>query len=57
MAAEDVLRAPVTREGGNSRLPRLMPIVESRLRRMFTEGDIGASTGSVVGAPELRPKK
>jgi hypothetical protein len=34
-AAEEVLRDPVTKEGGNSRFAKLMPIVERRLRRMM----------------------
>ena len=34
--AEEVLGAPVTRSGANSRHTRLMPITQRRLRRLLT---------------------
>jgi hypothetical protein len=56
-ATEDVLSAPVTKEGGNSRRSKLMPIVESRLRRMFTDATSALLPAALLGAPELRPEK
>jgi hypothetical protein len=56
-AAEDVLGAPVTKEGSNSRRSRLMPIVESRLRRMFTDATSALLPAALLAGPELRPEK
>jgi hypothetical protein len=56
MAAEDVLGAPVTKEGGNSRRSKLMPIVERRLRHMFTEATSALLPGALLAAPKLGPE-
>jgi hypothetical protein len=56
-AAEQVLGAPVTKEGGNSRRSKLMPIVESRLRRMFTDATSALLPAALLAGPELRPEK
>jgi len=56
-AAEDVLREPVTKEGGNSRRLKLTPIVERRLRRLFTDATTALLPAALLAAPELRPSK
>jgi uncharacterized protein YyaL (SSP411 family) len=57
MAAEQVLCAPVTKEGGNSRRLKLMPIVERRLRRMFTDATSALLPGARLASPELGPER
>ena len=56
-ATEDVLGAPVTKEGGNSRRSKLMPIVERRLRRMFTDATTALLPAALLAGPELRPER
>lgn len=57
MAAEHILSPPVTKEGGKSRAPKLMPIVERRLRLMFTQATSALLPAALLAAPELRPEK
>ena len=57
MAAEHILYPPVTREGGNSRAPKLKAIVEWRLRHMFTQATSALLPAALLAGPELRPEK
>jgi hypothetical protein len=51
------LGSPVTKEGGNSRRSKLVPIVESRLRRMFTDATSALLPAALWAGPELGPDK
>ena len=43
----------MTKEGGNSRGAALTPIVERRLRRMFTDATTALLPAALLAAPEL----